>query len=168
MGRESSLQRLSKKRDGSKEETNRSIFNTNTRREEQTMPDWLIKIVPVTPANPGDPTAAFSPVHATGPGGRQHHHGRTRRMRVHEVVPVSPTPPVLAGIVRSGSRSRLGVVKPDLLGRRTGQARSGHRTADRRRQGQDDPDLRLAKYQCKLHPEEVGYFDILQNPPTFT
>lgn len=131
------------------------------------MPDWLINIVSVTPAQPGDPTAKFDPstqqcLEADNVT------WSNRTGTTHEVVPVSPTPPSWAasfGVdptpANESSNPTYSVVAPVVLDPNTGQPAKNA-------QGATTPIYGTVTYQCKLHPNEIGYFDILQNPPTFT
>lgn len=114
------------------------------------MPDWLIKIVSVTPANPGDPTAAFDP--ATQDALEADNITWTNKTDdEHQPVPLNPPTPawgVDAVPPWQSSNPTYSVAAPE--------------------DSKGNPIYGPVTYQCKNHPKEVGTINILKNPPTFT
>jgi plastocyanin len=113
------------------------------------MPDWLINIVSVTPVNPGDPTAAFSPsTQQVLEADNITWSNRTDDVHQPVCSDTTVTPwgvdPVPAG---ESSNPTYSVVAPQSGG---------------------SPVYGLLTYHCQNHPGEIGQLDILANPPTFT
>jgi|GEM_PF-1371598 len=131
------------------------------------MPDWLIEIVSVTPTEPGGPTAAFKP--ATQDVLVGDNITWTNRTDVsHQPVPLNPKPlawPASFGVdpvpPDQSCNPTYSVVAPVQL--------------DSNGQPVIDPNTKktipvygAVTYQCKDHPNEVGTFNILKVPPTFS
>lgn len=113
------------------------------------MPDWLIKIVSVTPTNPGDPTAAFDPATQDVLAG-DNVTWNNKTDSEHQPVPLNPpTPAWGVNAVPAGQSSNPTYsVKAPL-------------------DGTNKPIYGPVTYQCKNHPKEVGTLNILKVPPTF-
>jgi plastocyanin len=142
------------------------ILTVNTRDRSYTMPDWLINIVSVTPADaaidPEIPAAAFNPTTQEVLEG-DNITWSNRTGTPHEVVPVSPAPPSWAesfGVnpipAHESSNPTYSVIVPLELDA-TGELKK------------DDEDKTIplygtVTYQCKLHPNEIGYFKIVSVP----
>jgi plastocyanin len=113
------------------------------------MPDWLIKIVTVTPANPGDPTAAFDPATQDALAG-DNITWRNNTGASHRPVPLNPpTPAWGVNAVPAGQSSNptYSVKAPVDSG--------------------GNPIYGPVTYKCESHPNEIGTLNILKVPPTF-
>jgi len=113
------------------------------------MPDWLINIVSVTPANPGDPTAKFDPSPQTCLQG-DNITWSNRTDDPHTPVPSDPAAaPWGVDQIPAGESSNptYSVLAPQSGGQ---------------------PVYGIVKYQSKEHPEVIGELNIVAVPPTFT
>jgi plastocyanin len=113
------------------------------------MPDWLIEIVPVTPANDGDPTAAFEPATQDVLAG-DNITWSNRTDEAHQPVPLNPSTPAWD-------------VDSCPAGESSNPTYSVRAPVD----GSGKPVYGPVTYQCQNHPDEIGTLNILQVPPTF-
>ena len=113
------------------------------------MPDWLIEIVSVTPANPGDPTAAFNP--ATQDVLQWDNiTWKNSTKGEHQPVPLNPPTPAWG-------------VDPVPAGESSNPTYSVKAPVD----GNNKPIYGPVTYKCAKHENEVGTLNILSAPPTF-
>jgi plastocyanin len=128
------------------------------------MPDWLIEIVSVTPTEPGGPTAAFIPATQQVLVG-DNITWTNRTDDPHQPVPVSPKPPAWPAAFGvdevppdQSSNPTYSVVAPVQLDSNGQPVLVNGKTV---------PVYGPATYQCKIHPNETGTFDVIKVPPTF-
>lgn len=129
------------------------------------MPDWLIEIVPVTPTEPGGPTAAFLPATQDVLAG-DNITWTNRTDEPHEMEPVSPKPPSWTGNFGvapvppdQSSNPTYSIVAPVQLDSNGQPAKDAN--------GKTIPVYGPATYRCKIHPNEIATFNVIKVPPTF-